>query len=615
MERLCFEQAYELPASPLRVWQALADTERLNRRLGLPATVPRALGGEPVRIARISAQFGPLALEWDEEPFEFVEGQRYWVRRRMLRGPLVEFNGGMLFEPTSAGCRVRVQSEFLPASVIGALFVRFVWVKTRRDCDQVMERLRAHLRGELETPFGEGVDLAPRAVCEATRGRLSGAPPALLSEPLAPRLLEFLATAGDVELTRIRPFTLARRWDTDRHAVLRLCLRAAWHGVLDLSWDLLCPNCRGAKGRWERLSDVVGDAHCEDCQIRFDADFDRAVEVTFRPNARYRGVDELIFCSGGPRNTPHVAAQAVVEPDQTAEWTLSLTPGRYRVRTLTASSSEMLAVEEGCPSRAATMSLGPSPGSPESEGDLPATDSLRLCAGDVCLRVRNASASRQQLMLERLTTAEECATAAVVTMYQEFRDLFSSEVLSPTTQLAIRTLPLMFTDLQGSTALYRRLGNAAAYALVRDHFDLLRSRIADHRGGIVKTIGDAVMAAFPTAADAVACALAIQHDLAEHNQGAVEPLRLKLGLHQGPCIAVRSFEDRLDYFGTTVNLAARTHQTSEGDDIVVTSEIRNDPDVAALLQGIEEQRFSADLKGIGTVELIRLLPRHVETSL
>ena len=230
-------------------------------------------------------------------------------------------------------------------------------------------------------------------------------------------------------------------------------------------------------------------------------------------------------------------------------------------------------------------------------------------SGVLTLRVENRTSTRQQVILERFVDFEDRATAAAVSVFQEFRDLFGrSELLSPTTQLGIQTLPLLFTDLKGSTALYGRLGDASAYVLVRDHFALLQQRVARHGGGVVKTIGDAVMAAFPTPGDAVRCALEIHRDLDSFNQARGEPLSLKIGLHQGPCIAVRSYDDRLDYFGGTVNLAARTHEESRGDDVVVTAAMLEDPEVSELLAPVRKERFRAELRGIGEVDLVRVFP-------
>lgn len=597
-----FALQFDLPATPERLWPILADTERMNRPIGLPPTQHTARSGEPVRVARVKARMGGVPLEWDEDPFEFVEGRYYWVRRRMLRGPILQFNGGLRFEARGAVTRVHVESEMVPANAAGKVVVAAILSRARGDWTRMIAGVELHLRGEREHPYGEGIDTAPDGVRRLTTERLKGADSGFLKEPLAGKLCEHLASSGDPALSRIRPFALARAWGVDRLDTLRLCLRAAAAGVLDLSWDLLCPNCRGARNRWATLEQVRDRSHCDDCQIDFKANFDRAVEVTFRPNPRYRKVDEVVYCSGGPGNTPHLVAQIVLDPGASSALQIPCLPGRYRLRNLTADLAAWLYVEADGAERQVEAVFD------ESGLELGAGGEAAR-SGLLTLRVENRTSTRQQVILERFADFEDRATAAAVSVFQEFRDLFGrSELLSPTTQLGIQTLPLLFTDLKGSTALYGRLGDASAYVLVRDHFELLQQLVARHGGGVVKTIGDAVMAAFPTPGDAVRCALEIHRDLDGFNEARGEPLRIKIGLHQGPCIAVRSYDDRLDYFGGTVNLAARTHEESRGDDVVVTAAMLEYPEVSELLAPVRSERFRADLRGIGEVELVRLFP-------
>ena len=155
----------------------------------------------------------------------------------------------------------------------------------------------------------------------------------------------------------------------------------------------------------------------------------------------------------------------------------------------------------------------------------------------------------------------------------------------------------MFTDLQGSTALYEKVGDAAAYRLVRDHFSLLTGIVRRHRGAVVKTIGDAVMASFHLPQDALDAALAIQREVADFNAAeGVGHIVIKLGLHTGPCIAV-TLNDRLDYFGTMVNLAARQQGESIGGDIVLSPAFAEDVMVADRLADLAFSSETAHLKG------------------
>ena len=181
-------------------------------------------------------------------------------------------------------------------------------------------------------------------------------------------------------------------------------------------------------------------------------------------------------------------------------------------------------------------------------------------------------------------------------------------MLRPGDEVAVRHVTLMFTDLRASTALYGRIGDARAYTLVRDHFAFLARLIREHDGAIVKTIGDAIMAAFANPADGVRAALAIQRAVGAFNAAHGEVLAIKLGLHGGPCIAV-TLNQRLDYFGTTANLAARLGSESRGEDVVLPDTLARDPEVRQAIAGIAATSEAARLKGFeAPVAFLRLAP-------
>src|SRR6185436_2911395 len=107
------------------------------------------------------------------------------------------------------------------------------------------------------------------------------------------------------------------------------------------------------------------------------------------------------------------------------------------------------------------------------------------------LQLFNPNSYAVTVLCERIQWSEDILTAARITNLQEFRDLFSTQVISPSEQIVVGQQIILFTDLRGSTAMYCGIGDASAYALVRDHFQLLREIVGEHHGGIVKTIGDA----------------------------------------------------------------------------------------------------------------------------
>jgi class 3 adenylate cyclase len=180
-----------------------------------------------------------------------------------------------------------------------------------------------------------------------------------------------------------------------------------------------------------------------------------------------------------------------------------------------------------------------------------------------------------------------------------FRELFRTDALDPDQQFTLESLTVLFTDLKGSTELYERVGDLSAFDLVRRHFDVLEQAVASEGGSIVKTIGDAVMATFTDPAAAMAAALKMREALREFNRRGPSDLLIKIGVHDGPCLAVM-LDERLDYFGQTVNIAARVQGIAEPQAILATAPVLKARGVSDLLgaRGLKTRERMAQLKGI-----------------
>ena len=144
------------------------------------------------------------------------------------------------------------------------------------------------------------------------------------------------------------------------------------------------------------------------------------------------------------------------------------------------------------------------------------------------------------------------------------------------------------------------------------HFEVLREAIAREGGGIVKTMGDAVMAAFGRPVAALRAVIDAQRRLGVPRDRA-RPFVLRVGIHAGPCIAV-TLNERLDYFGSAVNVAARLEGLSTGRDVIVSGAVASDPEVAAWLAeagaAVSVERFETALRGFdaGRFEVCRITP-------
>jgi class 3 adenylate cyclase len=181
---------------------------------------------------------------------------------------------------------------------------------------------------------------------------------------------------------------------------------------------------------------------------------------------------------------------------------------------------------------------------------------------------------------------------------QTFRDLFRTEVIGGSEGIGVKDIALLFTDLKGSTALYDRIGDLNAFALVQQHFEQLQSVTVRHNGAIIKTIGDAVMAAFMDPADAVGAALDMRKEIAAFNQQQSDKeLILKIGVHKGAAIAV-TLNDRLDYFGQTVNIAARVQNLADADQVVISKDVFDSKGVCDELAPFMVEPSMAQLRGV-----------------
>lgn len=594
---LSWEWTWETSAAPEVVWPLVSDTQRVNRAVGLPPwhfsneLDPR---GGSKRTGRVTL-FG-IDVSWDEHPFEWRAPHEFAVERRYHNGPLSRLVSHTRLEPRpDGGTRLTQRVEADPRGPFGTLFAHWqVGVLSRRGFNRVIPRLLKWA----ERPHGDAFTEPPPVLAPGVGERVDRIAQTLAQrhpQELVKRLVAHVTTAADPELMRMRPFALARRWGVDRRALLRLCLQATREGLLGLSWDALCPHCRGSKGRTESLSRLHASNHCDSCNVGFEIDFARTVEVTFHPAPAIRAVELVDYCIGGPGNSPHVVAQRRLASGAREELSLALPAGTYRARSPHSGGELRLVVEPGGAPTAAWSIV--------TEG----TGEERTVGPAFQLTLANDTAGEALVVLERTAWLDDAATADVVTTEQEFRGLFSAEVLATDERIRVGQLAFLFTDLKDSTAMYERVGDATAFSVVRDHFAVLTEVVASSNGAVVKTIGDAVMAVFADPRDAVRAAdamFAALRPLATPHH----PLVLKVGLHAGPCIAV-TLNERLDYFGTTVNLAARVQAESTGGDVVMTRSFADDPAVAAFLHARSPARqpFQRGLKGIsGEVELVRV---------
>jgi adenylate cyclase len=608
------EHRYAAPRAV--VWGLVADTNRWDRASGLTAGRYgwRDHDGRRVRVA--TAKELGFDIEWIEPPYEWVEGRFVHGERRFLKGPVAR--GGFharLRDAEGGGTWVTAVAYVAGDGAFMPILGPFMRMKFRRalgtylrglaDVMTALPESRAGAQGSAarlaqnllaarpydaltqgpRSPTAES-ELRHRALCL----RDKGLPPELVE-----RLKTTLAERPDEEVAQMRPFELAQRWGVDRRDLLRVFLHATRAGLVDLRWQVNCPVCRVAAQVVGALADVTGKVHCAACNIGYGVDFAKHVEAVFQCHPAIRTVETSVFCASSPSFLPHVIAQLAVEPGQTRTEAADLEAGAFHLRLL--SGGQTADIELGEPA-ALRVSLHP--------------DALRAepdPSGAATLTVESCAQNSAVVLLERAGFDSGAVFGSVIATFPDFLDLFATEAPATGIELSIAHLALLFSDLTGSTALYERVGDARAFAIVEEHFRDMIDAVVTHRGAVVKTMGDAVMASFTSPVDAVDAAIQmIERCRTRH--GALG-LGAKLGIAAGPCLAVRA-NDKLDFFGTTVNLAARLQAKAEGGQIVVTEGLSAHPDIRARIAAFPQATLKATLKGISAEQhliAVDVLPR------
>ncbi|MCK4246854.1 adenylate/guanylate cyclase domain-containing protein, partial [Candidatus Bipolaricaulota bacterium] len=131
-------------------------------------------------------------------------------------------------------------------------------------------------------------------------------------------------------------------------------------------------------------------------------------------------------------------------------------------------------------------------------------------------------------------------------------------------------IAVMFSDIRGFTSYTARRGDHAAYQLSQLHTALLKERIEEQDGFIVKTLGDGIMAAYPSATKSIQAAVNIQQEIRERNKASSEdPIDIGIGLATG-----RPIMSNFDMIGHSVNVSQRVSSLAKGGQILVTEQVR-----------------------------------------
>jgi class 3 adenylate cyclase len=433
----------------------------------------------------------------------------------------------------------------------------------------------------------------------------------------------------DRKLCRINLLNFAAEHGLDEEKAISGFLHAARLGLFEMTWNVLCPGCGGVLDSGRQLKSVHKEAYdCALCSRAYEPTLDEMVEVVFTVSPRVRKI---------AAHDPHLlplweyfrqifwgTGIDLPEEDfvkQMEEFTIDameIGPGEKAQLSLTLPADFVILFEPvthfahfidvkgepikerqnlslifnkaHSPTLTSEMRPGPLRISMENKSDVRALPTVWIAAH----HLHDLLGKRRPFL-----------TAKRLLTNQTFGDIYRTDTLDVDQGLKITSLTFLFTDLKGSTALYDRVGDVVAYDLVREHFRILNEIVASETGAVVKTIGDAVMATFSTPDRALAAALRMRDSV----QNLKNDLLVKIGIHEGPCLAV-TLNDRLDYFGQTVNIAARVQGLADSRAIFATRSVVENSQVSKMLEAGKHKLTEQDaaLRGVADKMTVYQIP-------
>jgi class 3 adenylate cyclase len=452
-------------------------------------------------------------------------------------------------------------------------------------------------------------------------------------EGTAAAIERLVAEAPDRMLVRINALAFAARNGLNEEHVIAAFLHAAKIGMFEMSWNVLCPGCGGVLDSNASLKTVKSDEYmCALCHAGYEPTLDEMVEVTFTVAPRVRRVAahnpnelppveyfrQIYFGSGLslPENFEQVFEEITLE-------SLDLPAGEKAIISLQL-PAEFVIVDDPVTHTVQFLDVKGEPTKERQslslifEKEQPHHPAMEMRPGPLRISIENRTDRRLlptvfiagHELHELMKNRRPFLTAKRLLSNQTFRDVYRTDTLDVDQRLKITSLTFLFTDLRGSTELYERVGDLVAFDLVREHFRVLHEIVGAEAGAVVKTIGDAVMATFPTPDRAVSAALRMREAMRKLNdERGREDLLLKIGMHEGPCIAV-TLNDRQDYFGQTVNIASRVQHLATAREIFATGAVIGDARASGVLsaQGLTPMSHNATLRGIANEVSVYAIP-------
>jgi class 3 adenylate cyclase len=551
---------FEVNVNVDRMWSYISDTSRFNREIGLAPRTEKEVDGKMI----VSTTLIGFKQEWIEEPWMWIQGQTITSERKYIQGVASSVQSVFHLQPLGSNkTKVLIYFGWKPSNWFWSNFLSLTETMLKNKFKRVFGDIEKFVQSNLNVQGIKAYQKPNHKISAQQKNRLDVIKEKILKKneinaEVLETLCNYILNGDELDLDALKVIRLAYEWNTDYQELLKVCLESSRAGLLNISWNVVCPHCKGSRFSAKNLGEIPTDANCEPCGIDFKSSDAEAVEVVFKVNPSIRQISEVSYCAAEPAKKSHIKTQQIIGPHSVYKIKAPVLQNNYKILVKGHPTNYVFKVSSSAPNRDVRIDLNTS------------SNELNFLGQQSYVTFYNNSEKEVVLKVEELSLIDYALRPQQVLMLSEYRDIFAEEHLKSEVKLHLGEQSIIFTDVVGSTAYYEKVGDAKAFDEVRRHFTEVFEVVKKHDGKIVKTIGDAVMASFPNLDNSLLASEEIQKNFNGKREDL--NLRLRISIHKGIVIAVH-LETGIDYFGSAINKCAKIQGLAGAGQIAMVEEV------------------------------------------
>jgi len=581
----------ELPAAGL--WPLISNTSEVNRLLGLQKLNFEEKNGKLYGSGKLSGYYH----EWEEVPWEWETGKEIKFTRIYSKG-IISYSRThyIISDADETSSTLSIYSGFVPSDIKSYLVLKFAKNIFPANFRHLLEYYKSEHDKKLFFNKTEGLEkYAISNVSDAYKINEKKLNPVRdyliekgIESSLVYRLINFAISPTNENLNRIKPKVLAETLNVELEKLIPVLLHSCKCGLLDISWDVVCPHCRSVREKHPHLNSIQHNAECKLCDIEFSTHGIDIIEATFSVNEIINKTEHITYCSSEPSNKPHILMQKKLTHGSAYSFVIPDIENKLRFRTRGNKSYGILDITGKAPIKNLYWN------------DL-VSHSVVKCSPGSTVFINNTDKAEESYIIEYTEDDRTALKPFELFNNYVFRKIFREEYISPGNSIEIGIQNIVFIGLAESTEYYKKSGDSKAFRTISRFFTKVGELAEKFRGVIIKTSGDTAMLSFSDSTDALRCSFKLITIFNGTDKDL--PLNIRISINRGTCIAV-NLDTSIDYFGETVNIASKLLEYSDAGEICLTEDFVTEPGVNRYLK---EKNYAfkninrADIIGAGEI--------------